>query len=93
MSTSRIIKQDFNHYVELQGDVKSEKIISIYPEFSGIINEIFVKSGESVDKGQVLATIDDGGLKQQLSQLQITFNLAKTTYERQERLWGQKNWK
>jgi RND family efflux transporter MFP subunit len=90
VSTSRIIKQDFNHYVELQGDVKSEKIISIYPEFSGIINEIFVKSGESVDKGQVLATIDDGGLKQQLSQLQITFNLAKTTYERQERLWGQK---
>ena len=90
VSTSRIIKQDFNHYVELQGDVKSEKIISIYPEFSGIINEIFVKSGESVDKGQILATIDDGGLKQQLSQLQITFNLAKTTYERQERLWGQK---
>ena len=90
VSTSRIIKQDFNHYVELQGDVKSEKILSIYPEFSGIINEIFVKSGESVDKGQILATIDDGGLKQQLSQLQITYNLAKTTYERQERLWGQK---
>ena len=90
VSTSRIIKQDFNHYVELQGDVKSEKIISIYPEFSGIVNEIFVKSGESVDKGQILATIDDGGLKQQLSQLQITYNLAKTTYERQERLWGQK---
>ena len=90
VSTSRIIKQDFNHYVELQGDVKSEKIISIYPEFSGIVNEIFVKSGESVDKGQILATIDDGGLKQQLSQLQITYNLAKTTYERQERLWDQK---
>ena len=90
VSTSRIIKQDFKNYVELQGDVKSEKIISIYPEFSGIINEIFVKSGENVDKGQILATIDDGGLKQQLSQLQITYNLAKTTYERQERLWGQK---
>ena len=90
VSTSRIIKQDFNHYVELQGDVKSEKIISIYPEFSGIINKIFVKSGESVDKGQILATIDDGGLKQQLYQLQITYNLAKTTYERQERLWDQK---
>ena len=90
VSTSRIIKQDFNHYVELQGDVKSEKIISIYPEFSGIINEIFVISGESVDKGQILATIDDGGLKQQLYQLQITYNLAKTTYERQERLWDQK---
>ena len=55
-----------------------------------MINEIFIKSGENVDEGQILATIDDGGLKQQLSQLQITYNLAKTTYERQERLWNQK---
>jgi RND family efflux transporter MFP subunit len=90
VSTTKIIEQKFNHYVELQGDVKSDKVISIYPEFSGMINEIFIKSGENVDEGQILATIDDGGLKQQLSQLQITYNLAKTTYERQERLWNQK---
>ena len=90
VSTTKIIEQKFKHYVELQGDVKSDKVISIYPEFSGIINEIFIKSGENVGEGQILATIDDGGLKQQLSQLQITYNLAKTTYERQERLWNQK---
>ena len=90
VSTAKIIEQKFKHYVELQGDVKSDKVISIYPEFSGMINEIFIKSGENVDEGQILATIDDGGLKQQLSQLQITYNLAKTTYERQERLWNQK---
>ena len=90
VSTIKIIEQKFKHYVELQGDVKSDKVISIYPEFSGMINEIFIKSGENVDEGQILATIDDGGLKQQLSQLQITYNLAKTTYERQERLWNQK---
>ena len=90
VSTTKIIEQKFKHYVELQGDVKSDKVISIYPEFSGMINEIFIKSGENVDEDQILATIDDGGLKQQLSQLQITYNLAKTTYERQERLWNQK---
>jgi RND family efflux transporter MFP subunit len=90
VSTTKIIEQKFKHYVELQGDVKSDKVISLYPEFSGMINEIFIKSGENVDEGQILATIDDGGLKQQLSQLQITYNLAKTTYERQERLWNQK---
>ena len=90
MEEIKIIEQKFKHYVELQGDVKSDKVISIYPEFSGMINEIFIKSGENVDEGQILATIDDGGLKQQLSQLQITYNLAKTTYERQERLWNQK---
>ena len=43
VSTSKIIKQNFKHYVELQGDVKSEKIISIYPEFSGIIKRNICK--------------------------------------------------
>ena len=90
VSTINVKYEIFKHYVQLQGDVKSDKIISIYPEFSGILKNIYVKSGENVSQGQVLATIDDGGLKQQLAQLKITYNLAKTTYERQERLWNQK---
>jgi len=79
----------FNHYVELQGNVKSDKLLIIYPEFSGILNKIYVSSGEKVVKGQLLATIQDGGLKEQLSQLEINYNLTKTTFERQERLWIQ----
>ena len=86
----KIEESTFKHYVELQGDVKSDKIISIFPEFSGIIKEIKVNSGDNVFKGQKLAIIDDGGLKQQLAQLKISFELAKTTYERQKRLWEQK---
>ena len=41
-------------------------------------------------KGQILAKIDDGGLSQQVAQLQIQADLAKTTFERQARLWNQK---
>ncbi|MBT3754591.1 MAG: efflux RND transporter periplasmic adaptor subunit [Flavobacteriaceae bacterium] len=81
--------EKFNHYVELQGNVKSDKLLIIYPEFSGILNKIYVSSGEKVIKGQLLATIQDGGLKEQLSQLEINYNLTKTTFERQERLWAQ----
>jgi len=81
--------EKFNHYVELQGNVKSDKLLIIYPEFSGILNKIYVSSGEKVVKGQLLATIQDGGLKEQLSQLEINYNLTKTTFERQERLWAQ----
>jgi RND family efflux transporter MFP subunit len=48
-----------------------------------------VKSGDVVKKGQPLIKIDDGGLKEQLSQLEIGFELTKTTFERQKRLWDQ----
>jgi len=60
------------------------------PEFSGILTQMNVKEGQYVKKGQILAKVDDGGLSQQLAQLEIQTQLAKTTFERQERLWNQK---
>ena len=79
----------FEHYVQVQGSVKSDELINIFPEFSGIVKAIYVKSGDLVKKGQPLIKIDDGGLKEQLSQLEIGFELTKTTFERQKRLWDQ----
>ena len=80
----------FNHFVELQGNVDTKQNLVIYPEYSGVLSRVYVKDGQKVSKGQILAKIDDGGLSQQLSQLEIQSNLAKTTFERQERLWNQK---
>ena len=80
---------EFDHYIQVQGSVNSDELINIYPEFSGIVKGIYVKSGEKVKKGQPLIKIDDGGLKEQLSQLEIGFELTKTTFERQQRLWDQ----
>jgi RND family efflux transporter MFP subunit len=81
---------NFEHYVELQGDVDTKQNLVIYPEFSGLLSRVYVKEGQRVRKGQTLAKIDDGGLSQQVAQLKIQTDLAKTTYERQKRLWDQK---
>ncbi|WP_430410698.1 efflux RND transporter periplasmic adaptor subunit [Kordia sp.] len=80
----------FNHFLELQGSVDTKKNIVITPEMSGILKQVFVKEGQRVSKGQILARVDDNGLSQQLAQLQIQTDFAKTTYERQKRLWDQK---
>jgi len=80
----------FNHYLELQGNVDTKNLLTITPEFSGILSNIYVKEGQRVSRGQVLAKIDDGGLSQQLAQSQIQADLAKTTFDRQKRLWEQK---
>ncbi|GAA3601179.1 efflux RND transporter periplasmic adaptor subunit [Flavivirga amylovorans] len=80
----------FNHFVELQGSVSTKQNLVIHPEYSGTLTRVYVKEGQKVVKGQILAKIDDGGLSQQVAQLQIQAELAKTTFERQERLWNQK---
>ncbi|WP_067146913.1 efflux RND transporter periplasmic adaptor subunit [Pseudotamlana agarivorans] len=83
-------KEKFIHYLELQGSVQTKENIVIIPEVSGILTKIYVKEGQNVKKGQILAKIDDGGLEQQVSQMKIQLALAQTTYERQKRLWDQK---
>ncbi|MEP2279194.1 efflux RND transporter periplasmic adaptor subunit [Maribacter sp.] len=82
-------KEVFNHFLELQGDVSTKQNVLIYPEMAGTLQRVYVKEGAKVSKGQVLATIDDGGMSSQLSQLKTQAELAKTTFERQERLWNQ----
>ncbi len=89
ITTAEISTQAFTHYLELQGSVTTKELLVIYPQYSGILLEVNVKEGQRVRKGQVLARIDDGGLSQQLAQLKIQAELAKTTFERQQRLWDQ----
>ena len=88
--TTFTAKQEvFNHFLELQGNVTTKNLLVITPEFNGILTNVYVKEGQRVNKGQILGKIDDGGLGQQLAQLQIQSDLAKTTFERQQRLWDQ----
>lgn len=80
----------FSHYLEVQGNVQTKENLIIYPQFSGILTSLNVVAGQKVSKGQLLGMIDDGGLSQQLAQAQSQLDLAKTTFERQKRLWDQK---
>lgn len=82
--------EKFDHFLELQGDVKTKQNVLIYPEMAGTLQRVYVKEGQRVKKGQLLASIDDGGMGSQVSQLKTQAELAKTTYERQKRLWDQK---
>lgn len=80
----------FKHYLELQAAVQTKENLVVNAEFGGILTQIYVKEGQRVSKGQSLGKIDDGGLTQQLAQLEIQAVLAKTTYDRQKNLWDQK---
>jgi len=84
-----LVPKDFNHYVTVQGDVTTDQNIMIYPQFSGVLKNIYVKEGDQVKKGQKLAKIDDGGQSSQLEEMKAQRELAKTIFERQGRLWDE----
>lgn len=89
VSALEVNPEVFNHYLELQGNVKTKQNVLIYPEMAGTLEEVYVQDGQRVEKGQLLAKIDDGGLSSQLEQLRTQEELSKTTFERQKRLWEQ----
>ena len=90
VAVAKVSDTIFNHYLEVQGNVDTKENLIVYPQFSGTLVSLNVVAGQKVLKGQVLGKIDDGGLSQQVAQLETQSALAKTTFERQKRLWDQK---
>lgn len=85
-----IIPQEFKHLVLIQGVVKTDQNIDLFAEFNGTVKSVHVDQGDKVKKGDLLLTIDDGGLAENIQQLKTQLNLAQTLFERQKRLWDQK---
>ena len=90
VSAIKLKHKNFIHYLNFQGSLDTDQNVVIYPELPGLLKNIYVKQGDKVKKGQIIAKISDNGLTDQLEQLKLQRNLAKTTFERQQKLWDQK---
>jgi RND family efflux transporter MFP subunit len=80
----------FEYFVETQGGVEAEENILVSAKTPGVVVGIFVKEGQSVKAGQVLAQIDNSITIKAIEELQGSLDLARTVFERQKSLWDQK---
>ncbi len=79
----------FIHTIEVTGKVEAIDDVEVCPESTGIITEVFVKEGQKVNKGDVLAKLNTEILERTMDELTVQLELAKTSYERQANLWKQ----
>lgn len=80
----------FRSFVQVQGKIDAEENVAVSPEAPGVITAIYVAAGQRVNRGQVLAQLDDKVLRQSIAQVQTQLDLATTLYNRQKNLWDQK---
>ena len=90
VAIASVTKQDFTHYIELQGRVDATDVVIVTPRgMPSQVKEIFLKKGDNVTKGQLLLKLDDAIVLQQLEALNTQLVFAKNIYERQKNLWNQ----
>ena len=90
ITTVAATKGDFTHFVEVTGSVLSKKNVNISAETGGRILDIPAIEGMRMSKGQVLAKIDSESIQRSIEELENNLSLARTVFEKQDRLWNQK---
>ncbi len=79
----------FNHFLEVQGKVDGEDNIAVSAQMPGAITAVYVKEGDAVRKGQILAQIDNSVLQQQIASTKQQLDFVTSLYTKQKALWDQ----
>ncbi len=81
----------FEHFIEIQGTVEATNIAYVAPPNGqgGVVKALYVTQGQYVNKGQVLARLDDAIIRQQIEPLRVQLNAANDTYKRTKNLYDQ----
>jgi len=79
----------FNYYIQTQGGIEAEENILISSKTPGVIIQVYVKEGQAVGVGQVLAQVDNSLILKGIEEMKGALELSNTVYERQKSLWNQ----
>lgn len=90
VSAIKIEPSNYEHYISIQGNTMTDKNITVRPQSSGLITNVYVKEGQRVGNGQLLFQLDDAILRNSIFEIKNQLILANTTFEKQKRLWDQK---
>ena len=68
--------------ITASGQLEPEKSISLSPKRQGFIEEIYVKTGDLVNKNQIIAKMEGGDLVYRLNELNAEYQKQKANHER-----------
>lgn len=85
----KIETAEFDHFIDVQGQVEAKQNVAVSALTSGRLTAVYVKEGQYVKQGQLLAKVDDGIIQASINEVQSSLDLAKDLLARQQRLWDQ----
>lgn len=89
VAVSPVTPTTFQHFIEVQGTIDAKNNVLVSPRSGGAVVAVYVKEGDAVRAGQVLAKVDDQILRESIAEIKTQYELASTVYEKQANLWKQ----
>jgi membrane fusion protein (multidrug efflux system) len=78
--------QKISNTVEVNGTVVAAEYVELHPEVSGRLTYLNVPEGSRVEKGTIMAKINDADLQAQVAKTKVLLELAQKTEERYRKL-------
>jgi HlyD family secretion protein len=82
VQTALVERKNLTITISANGTVQPERSVNVSPKNSGILKQLLVKEGDLVEKGQILAYMDDSNLQGQLRQSQGNLAAAEANWEK-----------
>ena len=89
VSFEAVKTESFEDYANVQATVVASESAVASPQIPGRILRMNFEEGDAIRKGQLVAVLDVEDITAQRAELETALELAKTVYERQEKLWNQ----
>jgi RND family efflux transporter MFP subunit len=77
----QLAAQSIERYVNISSKVSAEQEISIIPQASGTVKNLYVSLGDAVQTGQILFEIDDTDAQIKVQQAQGSYNTSQTSVD------------
>ena len=81
VQTGKVVREDLSAVVTASGEIKPKLYVNIGANAFGKITKLYVKEGDRVKDGQMLATIENVQPAADVSANQAALNVARTDYE------------
>ncbi|WP_269623202.1 efflux RND transporter periplasmic adaptor subunit [Prochlorococcus marinus] len=75
--------------INSSGELQAQKSLNVNPSRQGIIEDIYVKEGDEVNKGQLIAKIEDRDFKFRFDEMEADFQNKEASFERRKELFLQ----
>src|SRR6478752_2961496 len=85
VSVQPVTAGTFTHLIDVHGKIESDRNVVVTALTAGSITNVYVKRGQSVRKGQVLALIDGEILNKSIEEVKTQLVLATDVYEKQKK--------